>query len=64
MAGRDSIPIDEQLAIIRAEIAGMDRVYARLALERINHLANDALHMLPAEYHGPFLAIMRTAQSG
>ena len=64
MAGRDEHPVDVQLAIIRADIAGMDRVYARMALERINNLANDAVLMLPAEFHGPFMAIMRAAQRG
>lgn len=53
-----------ELAILHAEIRGLDDAYARLALERINKLADDAVKMLPETHHSRFLSIMRTAQSG
>lgn len=54
--------VDVELAIIFAEIDGMDDAYARLALERIAQDAEHAIHMLPESHHPRFLAILRQAR--
>jgi len=60
MGASDSV--DVQLAIIRAEIRGMDDAYARRALEKIEHEAAKAIHMLPSSHHGQLLAVIKAAR--
>lgn len=57
-------PIDVQIAILYAEMQGMDDNYARMQLERIAMLAERAIHLLPDTHHARFIAILRQARGG
>ena len=54
--------IDVQLAILYAQMQGMDDTYTRLQLERIAMLAERAIHNLPDTHQARFLAILRQAR--
>lgn len=56
----DSVAVD--LAIIHAEIRGMDDSFARMQLERIAMIAERAVAMLPDTHHARFIAILRQAR--
>lgn len=53
---------DVQLAILDAQIEGLDDGYARQYLERIALLAERAVHNLPDTHQARFLAILRQAR--